>query len=169
MDMAACVEGDYRWWLSREWDSSKPSVCWIMLNPSTADASKNDPTLTRIIDFSQRFGFGSLTVVNLYPFRSSSPKECKAWAKDWDKRQAWEVRDALMFNLNYVNHYANLASKVVLAWGAGANFDMEWPDLVIDEIESDQLYCLGETMHGHPKHPLYLNGETELMQWKSTQ
>ena len=56
-----------RWWLGRRWAVGR-TVCWIMLNPSTADSETDDPTLRRIIRFSQSWGFGALAVVNLYPF-----------------------------------------------------------------------------------------------------
>lgn len=61
----------YRWWLSRDW-AIGPRVLWIMLNPSTADAENDDPTIGRVTDFTARtFGAAGFSVVNLYSFRAS--------------------------------------------------------------------------------------------------
>lgn len=66
--------GTYRWTLQRRWAAGE-RVCWIMLNPSTADAERDDPTVLRCMAFSRSWGYGGLIVVNLYPFRSSKPAE----------------------------------------------------------------------------------------------
>ena len=70
-DVSAC--GDYRWSLGRRW-AEGPCLAWLMLNPSRADAEGDDPTLMRVTAFSRRWGYGSLRVVNLYPFRSPHPR-----------------------------------------------------------------------------------------------
>lgn len=70
----ATIIGNYRYNLWRVWDEQLPRVLWVMLNPSTADASQSDPTLRRILDFSKQWGYGSLEVVNLYAWRSPDPK-----------------------------------------------------------------------------------------------
>ena len=76
MERAADISSDglYRWTLRRRWGDGD-DVVWVMLNPSTADANKDDPTLRRIIQFSDGWGYGGLLVVNLLPFRSSNPAE----------------------------------------------------------------------------------------------
>ena len=68
--------GHYRYSLYREWRYNPRLIVWMMLNPSTADALTNDPTLRRCIDFSRQWGYGGLIVVNLYAFRASKPKTC---------------------------------------------------------------------------------------------
>ena len=67
--------GKCRWQLWRIWDDSKPKILWIMHNPSTADAEKDDPTIRRIINFSKSWGFGGLYVGNVFPYRSTNPKD----------------------------------------------------------------------------------------------
>jgi len=52
--------GKYRYLLERKWGIGLPCVTWIMLNPSTADAEKDDPTIRRCIGFSKAWGYGSL-------------------------------------------------------------------------------------------------------------
>ena len=70
--------GQYRYWLMRSWDKYSPRLPIIMLNPSTADASTNDPTIRRCIAFAVREGFGSIVVTNLFAFRATSPDAMKA-------------------------------------------------------------------------------------------
>ena len=76
MDSGACFDstGAYRYRLWREWDVSKPSVTFVMLNPSTAGAKDDDPTIRRCLSFARSWGFGRLEVVNLCAYRATSPK-----------------------------------------------------------------------------------------------
>lgn len=64
----------YRYVLSRIWDESKPMVMIIGLNPSTADETKNDPTIIRCIDFAKSWGYGGVYMLNLFAFRATLPK-----------------------------------------------------------------------------------------------
>src|SRR5262245_19133112 len=66
--------GLYRYWLTRTWDNSLRRVCWVMLNPSTADAEQDDPTIRRCVGFARSWGAGGIIVVNLFAFRASDPK-----------------------------------------------------------------------------------------------
>ncbi len=69
--------GAYRYSLWREWDSRRPIVAFVMLNPSTADAAKDDPTIRRCASFARSWGYGSLEVVNLFAYRASEPKRLR--------------------------------------------------------------------------------------------
>jgi len=64
----------YRYLLGREWDHNKPCICFVMLNPSTADAEIDDATIRRCTGFARAWGYGSLLVVNLYGLRATHPK-----------------------------------------------------------------------------------------------
>ena len=64
----------YRYQLSRIWEEEKPKVLFIMLNPSTADADVDDPTIRRVVNFAKSWGYGGVFVGNLYAFRSTDPK-----------------------------------------------------------------------------------------------
>lgn len=66
--------GTYRYSLTRVWDESRPRVCFVMLNPSTADASANDPTIVRCRNFAYSWNYGSLEVVNLFAYRATNPR-----------------------------------------------------------------------------------------------
>src|SRR5690348_3176662 len=63
----------YRYLLTRVWDPARPVACWVMLNPSTADAARTDNTLTRVVAFSAAFGCGGAVIVNLFAVRSRHP------------------------------------------------------------------------------------------------
>ena len=65
--------GQYRWWLERLWQPAAPRLLFIGLNPSRADGQRNDPTLRRLLGFAQRWGYGSLEVLNLFARVSPSP------------------------------------------------------------------------------------------------
>ena len=70
--------GLYRYSLTRVWDDVLPMCIFVMLNPSTADADIDDPTIRRCINFAKREGCGSLMVVNLFAYRATSPADMKA-------------------------------------------------------------------------------------------
>jgi hypothetical protein len=160
MKSAASISrcGTFRWILSREWNPKKGKVCWIMLNPSTADWIKDDPTLSRCIHFTRLWDYGGLEVVNLFPFRSSKPKECQRWA-DWEPSHDWWARDVIYYqNMPIVIERAKAADLVVAAWGYKP-WAMLLADQIAQEIQEDaepypDIYCLGTTSNGQPKHPM---------------
>ena len=65
----------YRYMLRRVWDRTKPACLFIGLNPSTADATVDDPTIRRCVGFADSWGYGELVVGNLYAFRATKPKD----------------------------------------------------------------------------------------------
>lgn len=138
--------GGYRYDLVRRWGEG-PSVCWVMLNPSTATETTNDPTIRRCIDFSKRWGAGALVVVNLYALRSTDPRGLVGGLEPNTPDNAHAIR----------RHIAATAVTVA-AWGATcatlglARYNVEcW---VADA--GRELWCLGRTKEGHPRHPLYV-------------
>jgi hypothetical protein len=124
-----------------------------MLNPSEADEESDDPTILRCLHFSQSWSYAGFTVVNLYPYRSPNPQKCRAWATD--NKLASVVRGVLEHNREIVTEQVRSARNVVAAWG-----NSPWDDfLVADTAKSilshvPNIYCLGTTRHGSPKHPL---------------
>lgn len=138
----------YRWWLTRVWDVGKPQICWIMLNPSTADERYDDPTLRRIIEFSQAWDYGRLVVVNLYPYCSSTPEEVRGWVIAGVFR-AWER------NKHEILETAMVSQRVVCAWGAAPWAQVRgFFTVKLLEEKGIELACLGLTQSGAPKHPL---------------
>lgn len=161
MDRAACLDetGKYRYWLFRRWSPERRPAdgagvaTFIMLNPSTADAFQDDPTIRRCIGFAKRLGYQAMTVVNLFALRSTDPKELR------------KAEDPVgPDNDNYITEACYGASKVICAWGAYAHLkgrdEEAWDNGIVKG--GVKRFCLGTTKAGHPKHPLYLPNDAPL-------
>ena len=139
----------YRYSLTRVWDDNKPRVLFIMLNPSTADAEKDDPTIRRCMGFAKDWGYGGIYVVNLFALRATNPKDLlKAPFVVGVENEKWFRR------------MSALAHLVVCAWGNGAivdklqkRLDHTWKPL---SWVSKPLHYIELSNDGTPKHPLYL-------------
>lgn len=136
----------FRYTLGRYWDTERPQVTFVLLNPSTADAEKDDPTNRRGIQYAIDWGFGSVVFCNLFAFRTPHPKEMKK-AEDpvGPLNDFWILKEA------------QKAEKVVLAWGASGSFrrrDLEVLTL-LREAEIP-LWHIWLTQADHPGHILYL-------------
>ncbi|MBE7203881.1 MAG: DUF1643 domain-containing protein, partial [Parafilimonas terrae] len=113
----------------------------------------------RWIHFARSWGYGGFTAVNLYPLRTSSPAECRAWAQYMDNGPDWFARDVIHFsNLPVVVREAKASALVVACWGAGA-WDPEFVDQVLEEITTGEapwpdIRCFGLTADGAPMHPM---------------
>ena len=155
--------GKYRYWLSRTWGDRNRRVIYVMLNPSTADALQDDPTIRRCITFAQKLGCGALGVVNLYAFRTPDPKELtKALKEGTDvlgPRNAGFVRSA-------VKPESGIDKIVVCAWGSSriSYGDLPRRSPVIGLIPPTAK-CFGFNKDGNPKHPLYLPNNSELQDY----
>jgi hypothetical protein len=135
----------YRYSLTRCWDQDKPGIVWIMLNPSVADASLDDPTIRRVIRFSQAWGFGSLEVVNLFAYRATNPADMFSAAFPIGEENDRHIKAAL-----------KRASTCIVAWGAQGGYLRR--DVEVLRILADPM-CLEVTKEGHPKHPLYCRAD----------
>lgn len=154
-------DGRYRFRLDRWWGDG-PRVAWIMLNPSTADAEVDDPTIRRCIAFTRSWGYDGLTVVNLYPLRATDPKALRGF--EGIASEACAVR-----NGDEVGRAVADAAITVAAWGVHGAMDGigDWMRSVIHQSSSRPLYHLGLTKDGHPRHPLYVRGDTAPIPWAS--
>ena len=146
----------FRYSLYRRWAEHGRSVTFVMLNPSTADAFKEDPTITRCIGFAKGFGYHALQIVNLFAFRSTDPKKLR------------QVEDPVgPDNDQYIREACYRGNSVICAWGAYAHLDGRdleaWKQI---RLEVPNVFCLGRTKAGHPKHPLYLKATTELERFR---
>lgn len=156
MEKSAVISdcGTYRYLLTRRWESG-PSMLWIMLNPSTADAETDDPTITRCIGFARAWGFAGLEVVNLFAFRSSKPAVLKKAELPVGAHNNEHIRDA-----------ADRHGRIVCAWGATT-----WPLAkaraltVRAMLSAFPLLCLARTKDGAPQHPLFVKGDTQCQPW----
>jgi len=144
--------GRYRYLLRRSWDASKPRALFVMLNPSTADAEIDDPTIRSCTRLCRSWGYGSFEVVNVFAFRATDPKKL-AHADD---RQG---------PLNDTHIIAALirCDVVICAWGAYP-IPIVRHRAIISMIQAQKMdgHCLGRTKKGHPKHPLYIKTGTPL-------
>lgn len=140
--------GQYRYQLERRWGSG-PTVMWIMLNPSTADAYIDDRTIKRCIAFSQREGFAGMLVGNLWAYRATDPYAL------------WDVDDARgPDNAEHLKQMGLRAQRVICAWGTHGT-GHQFKALGIPTIAGG-AFCLGRTKDGSPRHPLYLRADTAL-------
>lgn len=130
-------------------------VVFCMLNPSTATAGADDPTIHRLKGFARRWKCDSLNVVNLYAIRSTNPK----WVKGYD-----DPVGAL--NDEVIAAVARWSRHIVVAWGthAGALRAAHVTKLMVSSGAS--LVCLGQNNDGSPKHPLYLASTTSLLPYQ---
>lgn len=144
MEKKANISKDkiYRYTLSRTWDSTKPTVLFIGLNPSIADENIDDPTITRCINFAKDWGYGTLLMANLFAFRSTYPKEI------------YLIDDPIgKDNDHYILECVKQSDLIIACWGnSGTYMDRE---KIIKELVPN-LYCLQKNKNGTPHHPLRL-------------
>lgn len=144
-------DGKYRYALWRDWNAMQPRLTVVMLNPSTADANHDDPTIRRVRGFAQREGFGGMEVVNLFAYRATDP------------RQLDTVDDPVgPENHGWLAAYLGQANTVLAAWGASA-LDRPRGYAMIGFVHSiatrRPLQHLGLTGAGEPRHPLYVRAD----------
>lgn len=143
--------GLYRYSLTREWDPELGRVLFVMLNPSTADARSDDPTIWRCIAFAMSWGFGSLEVVNLFAYRATCPHALV------------EVADPIgPENDRHIGEAVDRANLVIAAWGCRGGLYRR--DAAVRPYMA-AAKCLGVTKAGHPRHPLYVKGNTRPMEF----
>jgi len=139
----------YRYELVRSWASNRP-CCFIGLNPSTADASDDDPTIRRCIGFARDWGCGSLIMTNLYAYRATNPQ-------DMFKARKLGTDIVGPRNDEFLESVMDSGGLIVAAWGAHGNDSLKGKDL----IQTGLLHHLGLNKNGSPKHPLYLRKDTQ--------
>ncbi|MDD5006494.1 MAG: DUF1643 domain-containing protein [Candidatus Omnitrophica bacterium] len=138
----------YRFVLWRKWDESKPMIMFIGLNPSTANEDQDDPTIHRVVGFAKKWGCGGVYMLNLFTYVTAYPKELM------------KCDDPLLLADHYLELFSHKAEQIVFAWG---NF----PEAIERARNMRLLFpfakCLGKNANGSPKHPLYIPGSMELI------
>jgi competence protein ComEC len=153
--------GTYRYRLTRTLGAG-PTIAFVMLNPSTADASVDDPTIRRVTAFARRLGAGELVVVNLFAFRATRPRDLARAAAPRGPRNHAALRAALRG-----------AHRVIAAWGAPppglaqAHAAAATVVRALAGAEGVALEALATTRDGHPRHPLYLRADRAPRPWPS--
>ena len=152
-DAVISLSGVYRYRLDRKW-SIDPGCMFIMLNPSTADETKDDPTIRRCVSFAKTWGYGSLRVGNLFAIRCTDPKDIEGFMDPEGPS-----------NDSYLLEMAEESDLVVAAWGARGGYlgrDTQVMEL-IGHVRP--LHVLGFTKQGHPRHPLYMRADCIPERW----
>lgn len=151
----AVIDGAFRYTLWRTWTPGLPVCGWIMLNPSTADATTDDPTVRRCVGYARAWGFGGIVVRNLFALRATNPAALldapdpvgpgnDVWLSRWDG-----------------------VGRVVVAWGTG-----RWPRRhgrsthVAALLAPLSPVCLRLAADGQPVHPLYQPANLTPISWQ---
>lgn len=142
MESDAVIIDSFRYSLGRRWGDGG-YVLYCMLNPSTADADVDDPTIRRCKGFAVAAGHNAIRVVNLYAFRTKSPATLKAMGYPPGP-----------LNDEYIEREASDASKIVAAWGANAPITRAEAVFRILKSSNRDVFCLGRCGSGQPRHPL---------------
>ncbi len=146
--------GRYRYGLTRQW-SNGPMMGFMMLNPSTADADADDPTIRRCIGFASREDCGGIVVVNLFPLRATHPAQL--WSTPYPDRFGPASNDELQRHLRMVT------GPLVAAWGADGDSLGGSAVSLARHYLGHRMVCLGKTKTGAPRHPLYVKGDAPLV------
>ena len=130
------------------------AVTFVMLNPSTADEHKDDPTIRRCRRFARDWGAAKLLVVNLSPLRATNPRDLE--------RAGPEPEPVRLCNLREIERAAEKASRIVLAWGVHGDWEgRDCAALRTLGPWAGKLHLLGLTRGGHPRHPLPVRADQE--------
>ncbi len=140
----------YRYLLWRQWISDQSvarsaTVLFIMLNPSTADEMKNDPTIARCAQLSKLWGFERAEIVNLFAFKATQPQVLKRASDPVGPDNDQFILDA-----------AQRADCIIAAWGNHGTLLQRDEEVLRLIRERHRIWCFGKTKVGAPKHPLYL-------------
>ncbi len=151
-DARLSVSGMHRYWLLRKWDETLPTVVFCMLNPSTADDKKDDPTVSKCITLSTNNGYGTVVIVNLYAIRSSNPAAIQA------------AGDAVGQDNDIVITSMCDHRDVVCAWGSRAS-DPARIRHVRDIIKTcaSKTLMIGRNQDNSPSHPLYAQSSAQFI------
>lgn len=153
-------DGSLRWFLKEVWRAG-PIALWCGVNPSWANAERNDMTIHRVRHFTRAWGWGGWCMVNQYPWVTSDPLECRRIVK----RLGDDAAPTLGLNLHVIEREAEHAGIVMAAWGNGA-WESDWTSGVVRALQGDAnpgrawpipirpIHCLGKTLSGAPQHPM---------------
>ncbi|MEM1274294.1 MAG: DUF1643 domain-containing protein [Pseudomonadota bacterium] len=145
----------YRYKLTRIWDGAGLRALFIMLNPSTATEMQNDPTVERCERRARALRFGAFRVLNIFAWRDTDPKQMRAAADPIGPENDAAILDSLTWS-----------DQVICAWGThGAHLDRGRQVEMLLRGAGAELFHLGLTKEGHPKHPLYIGYDVQPQLW----
>jgi hypothetical protein len=135
-------DGIYRYLLWRHWGPATLRCLFVMLNPSTADANVDDPTINRVVGFASDWGFDGVEIVNAYAYRATQPKALYSIADPIGPDNEIHVRIA-----------AAKAPLIVAGWGThGATAQ----DRIVEWVGGKPIFALRINADNSPGHPLYV-------------
>ncbi len=149
-DAIISADGLYRYALWRVWDEQKRTILFICLNPSTADAVQDDPTLRRCMGFARAWGYGGVKLGNLFAYRATNPKELLAAADPVGPE-----------NNEWLKTMAVASTMVIAAWGNRGTLLNRSDQIAGLSRHLQNMKCLAVNKSGQPKHPLYVRGDIE--------
>lgn len=151
--------GQYRFLLGRDLEPATTMpvrLLYIMQNPSTADAEADDPTIRRCKHFAAQAGYTSFEVVNLFAYRTKSPKVLADAGYPAHPKEHAHMVEAM-----------KRANAICCAWGAvdGKLGEVAFWVKQILLLQRKPVLCLGKTKAGHPRHPLYVPNSTNFQSY----
>ena len=161
-------DGVYRRDLYRIWDERLPLLLWVGLNPSTADALKDDATIRKERGFTKKLWlndswFGGFAKVNLFDFRATDSDELRGWRNEAGKNVSARNDFAISKWC-----YDVRVTAIMVAWGS-LHTELEWRLPAVQAIlraSAKPTYCLGRTKSGQPRHPVRLPYATKVEVWR---
>lgn len=147
----------YRYRLWREWDASKPTLAFCMLNPSTATEVKNDPTIERCMRRAIAWEYGRLEIVNIFALRSTDPRALYACDDPVGPDNDTAILDC-----------AHRSSAVICGWGAHGSLSgrgVYVRKLLLEHWPDGLVHVLRVNKDGSPCHPLYLSYNLKPQEW----
>lgn len=150
----------YRYTLTRSWNKGKGNILWIGMNPSTATADVDDPTVRREVLFSMKWGYRKYIKCNIMDYRATHPPMLLQK----------NVAPCSKKNLSYILKEAKKADKIIFAYGNLKEPLQKYADKIIETLEpmSKKIFIFGNTKNGNPRHPLYIKNTAKLIKWKRT-
>ena len=142
----------YRYVLRRTWNNQLPAFMFLMMNPSTADISVDDPTVARCQVFARKWGGGSLYVTNTFAYRAT------------DQRDLLAAPDPVgPENDRHILATARRVTRIIVAYGQPhrALRQRGLDVCALLRLNGHELHALKLNADGSPRHPLYIKGEAE--------
>lgn len=143
----------YRYSLTRKISQGARSLLFVGLNPSTADAMSDDPTIRRCVGFAKTWGFNCLRMGNLYALRATDPRKLQTSDDPIGPR-----------NRAKLERIVAASELVIAAWG-GFILAPEARNIADWILQQRNVKCLGQNRDGSPKHPLYTAKTSVPQRW----
>jgi hypothetical protein len=159
-EFSPCRTHRYALWRNWDWQGYGRRVMFIGLNPSTADETKNDLTISKCIGFAKRWGYGGITMMNLFAYRSTDP----AGLLRTDNPIGSGNLEAFGYRRSQVGLIVAAWGSLPAPWKRQLGFDRH-VERVVQHAIMEPIYCLGTTADGSPRHPSRLGYDAVRELW----